>query len=224
MSNQRGYSPIFIIAGLVILLAIIGGVYYQKLSNNSKLSDKVNQSQSKSIPVSIPTPNWKIYKNESLGFSINYPEELKYVKEDEMEVSFANLDEETIKSFSTSPPNVPSDQLHKNNYFIFRISIDYNPTYQLTDGGKRFPVTEDTLIRKLGTVDKKPIETTIQGRKTVGIDSTMVVGAADQIGGNVDYYIFDNGRVIHLSATSHNLNEFTLSEVHQIFSSFTFLN
>lgn len=94
--NQKGFAPILIILGIVLLLGAVGGAYYfgqssvkpstsvsQTPVSNSQTSISPTQSPAKTTisptPTSVPTVvdetvSWKTYVNTKYGFSFKYPQ------------------------------------------------------------------------------------------------------------------------------------------------------
>lgn len=89
---QRGYSLILILAGIVVIMALVGGAYYLGRSNTPKLSPNpvITSEFPKPSPTAVvtsetpvPTPvsslfpdetaNWPVYKNSTFGFQLKYP-------------------------------------------------------------------------------------------------------------------------------------------------------
>lgn len=75
--NQKGFTPIIIILGIVLILGIVGGVYYF-----GKNFVKVPVSKPQVLVSSTPQPtqinetaSWKTYTNNQYGYSIKYPSE-----------------------------------------------------------------------------------------------------------------------------------------------------
>ena len=88
--SQKGFSLIFVILGLVVVITIAGGTYYlgrstsPKPSPNSVVTSQTPQSTSSPSPSDTsrePTgpaeiANWKTYTNSQYGFSIQHPSDL----------------------------------------------------------------------------------------------------------------------------------------------------
>ena len=72
--TQKGFTPIFIILGVLIIIGVVGSVYYffssKPLSNNAPTPtvSTTNQTISQEIP-----SNWKAYINKQYGYKISYP-------------------------------------------------------------------------------------------------------------------------------------------------------
>lgn len=72
---QKGFAPILILVGILVALALAGGVYFFGKSQVAKLQNPVVVSQT---PQATPTPSstsdetasWKTYTNTKYGYSI----------------------------------------------------------------------------------------------------------------------------------------------------------
>ncbi|MFA5932751.1 MAG: hypothetical protein WCV81_00625 [Microgenomates group bacterium] len=92
-NNQRGFTPIYLLVGLVALMLMGGAYYFGK--NSSSISPKniptvPTTTQSPTLTptqklTSIPTPTdksdevstWQTFSSISLGFSAKYPGQVK---------------------------------------------------------------------------------------------------------------------------------------------------
>ncbi len=79
--NQKGFAPILIILGIVLLLGVAGGVYYyiQQVPKYGmgfvpSPPEVIRQRQTSTPSSTIDeTANWKTYTNKRVGFEIKYP-------------------------------------------------------------------------------------------------------------------------------------------------------
>jgi hypothetical protein len=72
--NQTGFSPIFLLIGILVLGLVGGGVYYWNQSKNSPSSETIQKQLPPTHTQSPdPTANWKAYTNNQLNFSFEYP-------------------------------------------------------------------------------------------------------------------------------------------------------
>ncbi len=89
--NQKGFSPLVIILGIILIIGIAGGAYYFGKSQTKKpeASSSPNPMVVSQTPQPIITPSsspdetssWKIYTNAKNGFSIKYPNNVRVGKE-----------------------------------------------------------------------------------------------------------------------------------------------
>ena len=94
--NQRGFSPILIVLGIVVMTAVVGGAYYLG-QNNLSLQGVPSKTNDVAIsPTPSPSANpdsigndWKTYSNTKLKFSFRYPKDYKFEKEDNEKVTFS---------------------------------------------------------------------------------------------------------------------------------------
>lgn len=72
---QRGFTPIMLLVGILVLALVGGGAYYfGTLKNTPQTQDYVLISQTPK-PTQTPdeTANWKTYTDEQSGYSMKYP-------------------------------------------------------------------------------------------------------------------------------------------------------
>jgi hypothetical protein len=77
MSKQKGFAPILIIFGIILILGISAGAYYFWKLNCCPQSQSQITSQTQ-VPVSSSAgpdeiTNWKTFTNSNYKFEINYP-------------------------------------------------------------------------------------------------------------------------------------------------------
>lgn len=72
---QKGQTQVLILAGIVILIALAGGIFYLGRVTAPKSQNVVTSSPQPSplsteapAKVEDPTANWKTYTNNTLGF------------------------------------------------------------------------------------------------------------------------------------------------------------
>lgn len=74
---QKGFMPILILVGILIITAVAGGAYYLGRLATSKPSpapvSQTPQPTLSTVPVTDETVNWKTYEDLDLGFSLKYP-------------------------------------------------------------------------------------------------------------------------------------------------------
>lgn len=209
--SKPRYRHRWILMGVIITILVLGVLFLLK---DTILPKQLSQKPVTTQPLSEKkTADWKTYTSKKYGFTIQYPSELTILKEGEDGVSIKNIDNDTINSFfNPAPPQW--DAYYNSGYYEVTVTIEDN-------SGKE-ALTEATLIKKIGTVDKKPIEKTVEGKKTVGMYSENIIGKAEQTGGVYDYYILDGSRIIHLHASSANTKNASLDLLNEILSTFTF--
>lgn len=66
---QKGQTQVLILAGIVVLIALAGGIFYL-----GRVTAPKPQPSSTPSPTTIPdeTANWKIYTNNQLGYTFKY--------------------------------------------------------------------------------------------------------------------------------------------------------
>ncbi|MBI2597049.1 hypothetical protein HYW41_02745 [Candidatus Daviesbacteria bacterium] len=79
MINQKGFTPVLILLGAILITGIVGGAYYLGTQRSQPTSPTTT---SQPTPTSNPTANgiasWGIYKNTKIGFEISYPNGKRY--------------------------------------------------------------------------------------------------------------------------------------------------
>lgn len=112
MLNQKGFSIIFILLGLVAVIAIIGGTYYlgkfqipKPQPKNPPVISETQQPTPTASPILNASPvlnnvdetaNWKVYANQKFGFSMKYPPDWKVIENDSNHVWVSNKNNETL--------------------------------------------------------------------------------------------------------------------------------
>lgn len=88
--NQKGQTGILILAGIVILVALAGGIFYlgRVTAPKPQPQNVVTSSPQPSPSPTDETANWKTYTNTKYGYSIKYPSEIKLITSDENAVEF----------------------------------------------------------------------------------------------------------------------------------------
>lgn len=81
--KQKGFAPILILVGILIIAAVAGGAYFlgkQATPKTSQSLQPITTSQPSPIPDEIASSdpsvaNWRTYTNIKYGFSFKYPDE-----------------------------------------------------------------------------------------------------------------------------------------------------
>ncbi len=77
---QKGFAPIFILVGILVLTVVAGGAYYFGKSQAPKSQNPLPIVTSIASPSATPdeTANWKTYTSEDTTFSFKYPSDWIY--------------------------------------------------------------------------------------------------------------------------------------------------
>lgn len=85
MKNQKGFSPILIIVGTVVILGIAGGAYYfgkSSFTNSKPQNIPVNSQAQQPVPATSTAENksntFQTYTNNQFGFSVTVPQGWSY--------------------------------------------------------------------------------------------------------------------------------------------------
>jgi hypothetical protein len=71
--ESKGFTPILVILGIVLILGIAGGVYYFGKSRSPNIADQPQIVASPTQKSASETQDWKTYTNSKLKFSFQYP-------------------------------------------------------------------------------------------------------------------------------------------------------
>ncbi len=121
-TSQKGFAPIFILIGLVVLVGVVVGVNYLGIQQNkiNSLNNQVNQltltpTPTKPFPsvavsggVTNPAmADWKTYTNNSLGIYFQYPQEysLKQTSAEQVIFSIESTDKSSFQLIIYNNPN-----------------------------------------------------------------------------------------------------------------------
>jgi len=81
---RKGFVPILILIGIVIIISVVGGAYYfsKKSLNPTATNPAITKVLSSPITTTAPdeTTIWKTYKNEKHNYSISYPPSFELLK------------------------------------------------------------------------------------------------------------------------------------------------
>ncbi len=174
MSSQKGFAPVLVILGLVVILGIAGGAYYLgTIKNKSQPQNPTVTSQTPSSPIPNETTNWKTYTNIKSGFSFKYPSGFTLTKEEKtFEGNRKNLDGQTVNetqyffSFTTGKmlngelvgdPGLKGEWQDISGFGISIIPTNGKGIVQAYDnklGNLRDESTKVTLLDKIGNADE----------------------------------------------------------------------
>src|SRR3989344_5063784 len=118
---RKGFAhPIILVLVVLLILAVLGGVYLWKNQSNNKLSLPVKVPiEALALPTPTPTPSsWKTYKNNQYGFELIYPKEGVIVTDK------GNIEGECGQSIKESGGKIDVD-----NFFQVKI-MDWSGTIQ----------------------------------------------------------------------------------------------
>jgi len=151
MQNLKVKTLVLILLGVMV----VGGLGYggYRLWNKEKPKENGNTNQSTQSAMITDLGNgWKEYKNEQLGFSINYPTSWKEPQEDPYEenVVFKNLDPKDypIENYQyTIPESYRS--LGILRYSQKKITGPVSDYYEQIKAGKRFSAADELEVSKI---------------------------------------------------------------------------
>lgn len=175
MIHQRGYSPILIILGSVILLGVIGGVYVlrmqspkssqvtqqaNQLANQSQLN-KLDAQQSATPEVAKDATNWVTYTNTKFLYELKYPSVVEPIVVQENLEETANLRlNDMSRKIQVLPPNGSPAYNVTPHFFI--------EAYELKKYEKDYPVFKLELkefAEKLWLQNKNHVNPNFPNRK-----------------------------------------------------------
>lgn len=94
---QKGQTQVLIVAGIVLFIAVAGGIFFLGRITAPKPQTPVVTSSPQPSPTpqptstSDPTANWKTYTNTKYGYSLKYPQEFKLEEENYEGISLTYL-------------------------------------------------------------------------------------------------------------------------------------
>ncbi len=170
--RQRGFAPIIILVGILVIAVVAGGAYYFG-TRNSVITQPQSQNplvtstpQTTVIPQTIPSPttsssnldtaNWKTYTNSKYGILINYPAAYSY-KAEGSNISQQQLDKGQQISGTISPSFDTIDFTGGSQDFSLGIFHTNTPS-QIADTSSGFDgscgsqFVDKTLVNQAGQI------------------------------------------------------------------------
>lgn len=187
---QKGFTAVYVIVGLVMLVAVAGGAYFLG-SRNNQVTPQYQQSGSTPTPVAsqpvLPTQSnttkqdstvpadWKVYTNQKYNYSVKYPSTLDATEETPYSALFNVIQ---TKPGPTGFPTfyvsvIPDGSTNKD-------STIYNFVYQEDrDKFVSLQVGDSVNTRKGGVYSefwtyKRLIDTTVDGLSGLVIENNKV--------------------------------------------------
>lgn len=111
---QKGQAQVLILAGIVLAIALAGGIFYLGRISAPKPENVITSSPQPS-PTPDPTANWKTYTDINEGFSFKYPEE-EYLLNTRTEKT-TNEGKHTSVDIQYCPTKNLEDCAFPNNFF-----------------------------------------------------------------------------------------------------------
>lgn len=98
-ASQKGFAPILVLVGILVIGVLVGGTYYSgliKLPSFNQTPSVIITPSPKNIATPVPssinsTADWKTYTNTKYGYSVKYPSSIEMVINDkvgENDISF----------------------------------------------------------------------------------------------------------------------------------------
>jgi hypothetical protein len=126
---QKGFAPILLLVGIIVIALIGGGVYYLGTKNTSTPAQ--NQIAATPTPSHLkePASNWKTYTNTQYGYSIKYPANANFSEETFTQSQFYGKSLGAIHiGIPAKNPNKESPTSKIVNVYIWNSSTD-QPLY-----------------------------------------------------------------------------------------------
>ena len=201
---QKGFAPAYFLIGILVILAVVGGVYYL---NKSSAKSVLPKSQVSVSPTAQPTTsatdsaetiNWKIYTNKIMNYSISYPSgwKIEQIGAD-YGVNIAIVDANGIKIvYIISTKNEDNLTLDNSYKAIFCFESSCNPILSSDE-----KIINKSVV-KIGNQNALTVNTQIQGETK-------------------KHYFFESNNIITVFEVLTS-NDKTLQSVNQILSTFNF--
>ncbi len=199
-------SKILVLFVFVILLIAGGYIGYK---NKEIIPSRVTT-------IFLQMTGWKKYTNDKYKFSIVYPSEIKHITELGFPSGRRNMSKNwhLLLTNQVDYPKLENDLYGKGLYYIqIEISDSTNYVFQWKGNIK---VTENNFNSLFGG------ETSEKGF-LAGRPTLKTKGTTYPKHGNISYVIYDNSRIIEITADSDNLDIIPFTTLDKIISSFQLL-
>lgn len=217
--KQKGFAPILILVGILVIVGIAGGAYYFGKSAAPKpqnpVVSQISQptSVTSSIPANSPVPtsvgeaaNWKTYKSDNYGYSFRYPSSFWITSVTTSRQISSDASGATISDSPLAPENT--------------IAL-----FSITDRGKKQGESIASLIDGY-MQDRKEFQVTTSKNITVNKHQAIYL---DTLVANKPYYLIfietDKSNVVILNISNNSdSNDPLKPTIDQIISTFKFLD
>lgn len=148
MTSQKGFTPIFILVGIVLIVGLVGGAYYLKSRGTPLYKQGTNTNPNIDYNTS-GAANLKLYKNKKFAFSFKYPSDFfKYLTDE--------FSDDTTLQFTLSPEEIMEDGTSKNGGLpaitlsvqIYQYKDDLNTFIKKTSNMDYFKTATKELFNK----------------------------------------------------------------------------
>lgn len=227
---QKGQTQVLILAGIVILIAVVGGIFFLGRITAPKPQP---QNVATSSPQPSPTPdetvytkpdrsvNWKTYKNSKASFSFKYPSEW-YLGNEELSTNHIK----SVILASCDIKNQPYCGIGNKNHIDFGVRyIDKTSVFEGAENAEAYY----QRIAKSPNSGKNKRFITVDNKSAIRY-STIDIGTTDPSGfaSMGDTVVLDyNGEIlvvtISVNIKNNNLNQ-AIEIFDQILSTFRFLD
>ncbi len=189
---------------IVLILAVVSLVYFSVTFPNSLL---LHKTQPPKVPAATmeteAIDNWKIYKNDKLGFSIKYPSNWIIITDSDRSVGWSVLvaDNKDLVMAAKS----------------FQVNIEYSNIFEIPQsGGKKVTITKNNL-GYYAYAGNTPATGVFQSRPAIqSLDLSPLYGA------HTSLRILDGKRLVEIKVDTNSDKDIALHN--QILSTFKFLD
>lgn len=128
---QKGFAPVLILVGILVIMAIAGGAYYFGKISNKPTPTPPLVTQTQPTKAVDETANWKTFVNTVYGYSISYPSDWSVVtgKNCQLDTSEATAQDSFI-CFSPQPLPLTAGQVNGKGFQDFQERIDIQNKFQ----------------------------------------------------------------------------------------------